>query len=383
MHIALIFGSVVAFFVAWLFIPPLRLFALRMGWVDRPDGWRKRHISVTPYMGGIAIAAGFAAGLGFLLLFANQLDVAITVQPLGFWIGAAIMLAVGFYDDAYGLSFKPKLFFQILAACALLLSDYRIDLPFVSADFYATLLTVLWIVGVINAVNFIDGLDGLAGGVIAITFAALAFNYGLTGDLALVALAVPVIGAVAGFLCYNFNPASIFMGDTGSLFLGYMLASYALEGELHADPWLAFLIPFVAFGLPIIDMVLTVFRRLKGKQSVWSPDHDHIHHRLCKLLPMPDAVLVLYSVSFAFGGTSVIMSLVGRTSGLVLALLLGGAVLAGLALLRRVPSRATETTDTTSAGLPPVPSVPQLEYDEETSAYIPAGQEEAELENFN
>lgn len=239
------------------------------------------------------------------------------------------MLLSGIYDDVLGLSFKYKLVLQVLVAYMLLHAGYQInasDLPFIPADPYnhtllAAPVTILWIVAVINAFNLIDGMDGLAGGVAVAGFASLAFIYGLKGEFALVALAVPMIGAIAGFLRYNFYPASIFMGDAGSMFIGYMFAVYALKEATHSDPWIALVIPVFAIGLPVLDITFSALRRTLTKRTIFEADCNHIHHRLQFRLSTSGAALVLYGISAFFGGTAVAMSLMGTAYGLALAFL--------------------------------------------------------------
>src|SRR5690606_34492605 len=200
-----------------------------------------------------------------------------SLPPAMLWIGALAMVGAGFYDDTRGLGFKGKFVIQVFAAYTLLYAGYRVDvtgLPFVGEDPYVQALisiplTLLWIVGVINAINLMDGLDGLAAGLVLIAFACLALVFGVNGQNGLVMVALIMGGALVGFLLYNFNPASIFMGDSGSMFLGYMLATYALEGRGHADPAVALLIPAVALGLPLLDTTLSIVRRVIERKAVF------------------------------------------------------------------------------------------------------------------
>jgi UDP-GlcNAc:undecaprenyl-phosphate GlcNAc-1-phosphate transferase len=164
-------------------------------------------------------------------------------------------------------------------------------------------------VGIINAVNLLDGLDGLASGVSIITFATLSVVFAIHGgDIGLLAVAILMIAAIGGFLVFNFNPASIFMGDSGSLFIGYMLAAYSLAGTSHSDPFLALIIPIVALGLPVLDTCLCMVRRLIDGISPFSPDSDHIHHRLRKLWTTRTAVVILYAVAAWFGVAAILIT---------------------------------------------------------------------------
>lgn len=312
----LLIGFLLTLVFTVLLTPIVRRMALQHGWVDRPDGQRKLHARTIPAVGGIAIAAGVAVGLAYMHGVQDLLPFSFELPPPILWVGALAMVVAGFYDDTRGLGFKGKFVVQVFAAYTLLYAGYRVDvtglLP-VGEDPYVLALisipiTVLWIVGVINAVNLMDGLDGLAAGLVLIAFACLALVFGVNGQPGTVMVAVVMGGALVGFLLYNFNPASIFMGDSGSMFLGYMLATYALEGKGHADPGLALLIPAVALGLPLLDTTLSIVRRASERKAVFAPDSDHIHHRLVRIWSHRRAVLVLYAAAGVFGGAAVLMS---------------------------------------------------------------------------
>lgn len=316
--LALIGCFLVAFASTALIVPLVRSLALNKGWVDIPDGHRKLHKEATPAVGGIAIFIGFILGFSCLLLAQPLLGIEIHFPTAAVWLGAFIIFLSGVYDDTRGLGFKGKFAIQVLVAYMLLHAGYRIDLsalPFIELDaydqaLYSIPLTVLWIVGVINAVNLLDGVDGLAGGVVLIAFVCLALVFGLQGELSLVVTAVAISGALIGFLLYNFNPASIFMGDSGSLFLGFLLAMYSLEGKvIDTDPWLAILVPIVALGLPLIDTSLSIVRRVLERKPICAPDHDHIHHRMTRIFPTRRAVLFLYGASLCFGLSAVLISI--------------------------------------------------------------------------
>lgn len=336
----LVAGFLVAFGTTALLTPVVRRFALDNDWVDHPDGHRKLHANTVPAVGGIAIAIGFAIGLAYLHAVRALLPFDIAFPPMALWAGGLVIVASGFYDDVRELGFKGKLAVQIVVAYGLLHAGYRIDvtwMPFVSEDPYAQALvsipvTLLWIVGVINAVNLLDGLDGLAAGVSLIAFASLGLIFGLHGEIGLVMIALIATGALAGFLLFNFNPASIFMGDSGSLFLGYLLAAYTLEGTGHANPWIALVLPAIALGLPLVDTTMSIARRFFEQKAIFAPDRDHIHHRLMRTLSHRDAVLVLYGVALSFGAAAVTISLLPTALGLVV---MGGVIVGtGLGLNR-------------------------------------------------
>lgn len=324
----LLIGLAASAGVTALLIPPLRYLAIRYGWVDEPDGDRKLHREPIPIVGGIAIAIGFVATLAAAYSFQSELPFELPAAPVGLWFAAILMVLVGAVDDIRGLGFKQKLFFQIVAAFALVHAGFRIDLSgisFLAGDayimtLYSSALTILWIVGVINAVNLLDGLDGLAAGVAMIGFTALAVIFGIEGQVGLIVPAVIVVGALAGFLYHNFNPANIFMGDSGSLLLGVLLAVYALESQGHADPVIGLLVPVVALGLPILDTNLSIVRRFASRRAIFAPDRDHIHHRLLLRYSPRASVLILYGAAATFGTMAILVKTMPPRVGYILLL---------------------------------------------------------------
>ena len=330
-------GALVAFGLTALATVVVRRAAVRWSWTDQPDGFRKLHQAVTPSAGGIAIFAGAAAASWLVLWIGRGLG----LDGAGFhavvYAGALAVVAVGAYDDVRGLGFKTKFAVEVVVAFALLHGGYRIDvsaLPFVGSDvylgaLYSIPLTILWVVGVMNAVNLIDGIDGLASGVVAIAFASMALAFGIRGDMGLVLVAVVFVGALAGFLVHNFNPASIFMGDSGSLFLGYVLAVYTLSSPANSDPALAPVVPLLALGFPLLDTSLSMARRVAERRGMFAADRDHIHHRMADRMPVKKAVAVLYLVSAGFGILAVLASSAGGV-GVALTVAGGVALAAGL-----------------------------------------------------
>ena len=338
----LVAGFLVAFGTTALSTPIVRRLALDYDWVDRPDGQRKLHTEVVPAIGGIAIALGFGVGLAYLYAVRGLLPFDVIFPTSALWVGALAIVASGFYDDTRGLGFKGKLVVQAIVAYALLHAGYRIDVSglwFVGEDVYAQALvsipvTLLWIVGIVNAVNLLDGLDGLAAGVALIAFAALGLIFGLHGEIGLVMIALIITGALAGFLLFNFNPASIFMGDSGSLFLGYLLATYSLSGTGHTSPLMALIVPAMVLGLPLVDTTLSVARRFVERKAICAPDRDHIHHRLTRTLSDRDAVLVLYAVALSFAVAALALSLLPVYAGLVVIACVVGMIGLGLNRLK-------------------------------------------------
>jgi UDP-GlcNAc:undecaprenyl-phosphate GlcNAc-1-phosphate transferase len=357
---------------ALVLVPYVRLLALKRGWVDRPDGNRKRHARATPNVGGVAIAASVSVGLLLLFLFAERVEFEWTASKVIVMVGALIVLVTGFYDDVYDMGFKQKFAVQIFVAYLLLHAGYRIDVTnilFGVTDSYDQALysipfTLIWIVGILNAVNLIDGQDGLAAGVSIVAFASLAVLFSMQGDTHLVALSLMMIGALVGFLVYNFNPASIFMGDSGSLFIGYTLATctLALEEAPHANPILALLVPIIPLGLPLLDIGMSIVRRLLAGRSPFAPDRDHIHHRLARLIPTPYAVVILYGVALWFGLVAILMTFVNALLGFGVVLINLGLAYGGIRMLGYMEtSRAEAIANLQQVASPPDAPAPKIE----------------------
>lgn len=288
--LALVMGAAVSFFIT----PVVKKAAVAAGAVDHPIEERKVHREPIPRWGGIAIYISFFTALGgqFVLqyFFGAQKLVTGSEWFLGIFMGGTIILILGLVDDIANLHPLIKFLGQILATLCLIYFGIRIEfigIPFlgvVSFSGWGVLigiaLTILWVVGLANTVNFIDGLDGLAAGVCAVALVALAFTAFQTGriDAAIVCLALA--GSNLGFLRHNFNPARIFMGDSGSMFLGFMLGAITIQGMMKSIAAIALLVPIVIMGIPIFDAVFTVFRRVKNGQAIMQADDGHIHHRL-------------------------------------------------------------------------------------------------------
>lgn len=313
-------GLVLSLGAALVLIPGVHRLALRLGWMDRPDGHRKVHVRPIPRVGGLAIMAAMLIGCGALLLarpwLPADVSAALTVPSWPILAGALLMALVGFVDDVRDLHALPKLVAQAMIASLVVLGGSRIvafDSLLGGGDFaiaVGAVLTVVWIVGVINGVNFIDGLDGLAGGVVTIAFVGLGAAFLLGGSPVGLLAAVTLIGAILGFLRYNRAPASIFMGDVGSHFLGYALAVFALQGSAHAHPVMALVVAASAMGLPVLDGIMTTIRRPQYDKPLLNSDGDHFHHRLMLRFSRTNVVRILYAVSaaFALGATAMALS---------------------------------------------------------------------------
>lgn len=323
---------VTALVVTAALTPLVRHFALAAGAVDEPTA-RRVHTRRVPRLGGVAIVVGFVSPLAALYLLRTgfaQVELFRSNSLLtGLLAGAVIMAILGFVDDVSGVGAKRKLLVQTIAACCAYAGGLRIGslaLPFVgevSLGWLSLPATVLWIAAVANALNLIDGLDGLAGGV---AFFACVTNFVvayMSHNLMICLFSVALAGAILGFLIYNFNPATIFMGDSGSLFLGYVLATMSLLGSSSqkSPTAIAILVPLLALGLPLMDMLLAMMRRFLERRSIFAADRGHLHHRLLDLgLTHRRAVLVLYGVSLVFTVLALIVHL-GRSWQIGLALL--------------------------------------------------------------
>lgn len=329
---------ILALSVAATATPLVRRLALALGAVDTPSG-RRVHASRIPRLGGLAIIAGFFVPL--LVLFALNTSVAQMffsrpVLVAGLVIGSLTCAGLGAFDDIVGVGAKVKLLVQSGAAAVAFFAGFRIELvtlpwgPTVALGWMALPATVLWIVAIVNAINLIDGLDGLAGGV---AFFACITNFvvaWMSGNVLITLLAATLAGAIVGFLWHNFNPATIFMGDTGSMFLGFVLATTSLVGSVSqkGQTAIAILVPILALGLPIMDTLLAMVRRFLERRSIFSPDRGHIHHRLLDMgITHRRAVLILYGASVAFTVGSLVVY-VGRSwqVGLALVALAVGVV---------------------------------------------------------
>ncbi|MEW5855290.1 MAG: MraY family glycosyltransferase [Myxococcota bacterium] len=302
--------------VSALLTPLVRRWALRAGAVDAGGG-RKIHAGAIPRLGGLAIVMGFFAPLtGLLVMDAgiNRLFLQDERKVVGLFAGGLLIALLGIYDDFKGANAPKKFLVQFVVAALLWHAGFRVELvsnPFgeaINLGWLGLPVTLLWITGVINALNLIDGLDGLAGGVAVFVLATL-FALGYLQDRVLVCLLCAALGgATLGFLFYNFNPATIFMGDTGSLFLGFVIAAMSIWGSQKSSTAVAVAIPLLALGLPLADTALAMFRRALRGRSMFQADREHIHHKLLDLgLTQRQAVLVLYGACMVLAGASLAM----------------------------------------------------------------------------
>ena len=320
--------------------PLARALAVRVGAVDQP-GPRRVHAAPTPRFGGLAIAAAVLGGAWAARALPGP---AATLDPrplVGLTCAALPVLALGLADDRRSVGPWVKLAIQASAALTLIVFGYGVPSltnPFagpVATGLWSAPLTVAWVLAVTNAINLIDGLDGLAAGLVAIACAALWMTGRMHADFYVMFFASLLIGACLGFLRWNFPPARVFMGDTGSQFLGLTLAAVSLLENRKGTAALTLLLPLVALGLPIADSLLALARRLASGRHVFRGDTGHIHHRLLAAgLSHRQATLALWTLSACFGGAAVLLETLPRVWTALVVAALGAVLFVTLELVR-------------------------------------------------
>ncbi len=325
--------------IALVTTPVVRSLAFKMRAVDVPKDNRRMHSHPIPRMGGLAIFLGF--------LFSVLIFVPLTDELRGMLLGAVVIVVLGVLDDIYALPAMPKFLVQIGAALIAVLQGNVIThlsnpnlfsaSPIWNLGVLSIPFSVLWIVAITNAVILIDGLDGLACGVSAISSMTLLVIALTVSEPQVALLMAALAGACLGFLPYNLNPAKIFMGDTGSTFLGYVLAVVSIQGLFKYATIISFAVPFLLMGLPIFDTCFAILRRVSHGQSPMAPDRGHIHHRLIDMgLSQKQAVAVLYVISAILGLSAVVLTTSGVTKAMLFlaSLCVAGGVAAMLFLNR-------------------------------------------------
>ncbi|WP_099159446.1 glycosyltransferase family 4 protein [Virgibacillus ndiopensis] len=301
---------VIAFFIAlistFLLTYPIKKLAIKLGVVDLPNA-RKIHKYVTPRLGGVAIFLG--AFLGALYLQPKH------EHLLEILLGAIVILITGMLDDKYQIRPVIKLSGQLIAASFLISSGLiieRITVPvfgLVDLGFFSVLITVLWVVGITNAINLIDGLDGLATGVTTIALISMFVMAIIDVQLIAAYLCIVLIGANLGFLYHNFYPAKIYMGDTGSNFLGYSIAVVSMLGLFKNIALFSFIIPIIILAVPIFDTLFAIIRRAYNKENIMMADNKHIHYQLLRAgYSHRKTVLIIYGFSALFGTMAILFS---------------------------------------------------------------------------
>src|SRR5690625_815091 len=306
--------------ITTILITPLFIkFSTKIKATDKPNH-RKIHTDPVPTLGGLAIFISFLFGLLILQPFSNY--------HLPIILGALIIVVLGLIDDLYDLSPKIKFIVQILVALLVVywggLQVEFINLPFggqVQFGLLSSIVTIFWIVGVTNAMNLIDELDGLASGVSSIALLTIAGMAMVMGDVYVSTIALILFFSTVGFLRYNFYPAKIFMGDTGALFLGYMISVLSLLGFKNIT-LISFLTPIFILAVPISDTLIAMIRRYLNNQPISSADSSHLHHQLIKMgFSHKQAVLFIYTLSGMFSIVAILFSITSILGSIIIALI--------------------------------------------------------------
>ncbi len=348
----LLFAFVVAFLISYASTPIVKILAFRIGAVDIPKDNRRMHKKPIARLGGLAIFYGFIISI---LCFAE-----INTELRGILIGCLIIVVLGIFDDIYSLNALFKFVVQIFAALVVVMHGVQIDHfssfglstnPYMSLGIFSVPITILWIVGVTNAVNLIDGLDGLAAGVSTISTVSLFAISLITRDVGVAIVTAAVAGAGFGFLPYNIHPAKLFMGDTGSTFLGFILACISVVGLFKGYAFISMAVPFLILGLPIFDTAFAIIRRVLRGQSPMHPDRGHVHHRLIDLgFDQKQTVIILLITSGLLSLSAVVLLLCGANRALVLILAVVFLSFMGFALAKNkfVESETRQEAETES-----------------------------------
>ena len=314
-------GFIIALLIAVVMTPIVKQMAIRWNAIDKPNH-RKVHTKLMPRLGGLAIYLAFLVSFIFV--------VPKNMLTYGILVGGTVIVIIGVIDDKIQLSPKAKLLGQLAAAIIVVLFGLRVEfinLPFDGIYTFGWLsipFTILWMISVSNAINLIDGLDGLAAGVSGIAAATIFIMSLIIGNYTVSFLSISLLGAIIGFLFFNFYPAKIFMGDSGALFLGFMLAAMSILGFKYVTLF-AFIMPILILGVPISDTFFAIIRRMANNKPISEADNHHLHHRLLQLgLSHRQTVIVIYGVSMLFGISAIIFNQ---------ATLWGAALIVGFLLL--------------------------------------------------
>ncbi|MCU6755642.1 Undecaprenyl-phosphate alpha-N-acetylglucosaminyl 1-phosphate transferase [uncultured Eubacterium sp.] len=299
----------VAFVVAAAVTPAAIKIAPKIGAMDIPKDERRMHKKPMPRFGGIAIYLGIMAALAVFALKDKGITSVMT--------GCTLIYMLGLIDDLKDLKPLVKLCGQIVCATVVYIMGVRIEFitnyfgpgNMAFGDVACFIITVLWLIAITNAVNLIDGLDGLAAGIVAISALCIGYVAYIHGQYVPTLAMMAIAGAALGFLPYNFNPAKIFMGDSGSELLGFSIAAVSILGTVKSATIVVVIIPALVLGLPIFDTVMAIFRRLAKHQSIGTADKDHLHHRIMKAgFGQKRAVMILYCISGIMGIVAVLYS---------------------------------------------------------------------------
>ncbi|CRK81380.1 MraY family glycosyltransferase [Neobacillus massiliamazoniensis] len=297
---------IICFVLSILITPLIKKFALVMGATDQPSQ-RKIHQTIMPRLGGLAIFISFMVGMIFLRPESPSF--------VAIMLGCLIIVGTGILDDLFELSARYKLVGELAAAITVVfwgdLQVNFVNLPFggqLEFGLFSIPITIIWIVGITNAINLIDGLDGLAAGVSSIALITISGMAILQGNVFVVTVGLILLASTLGFLFYNFHPASIFMGDTGALFLGFSISVLSLLGFKNVT-FISFIVPIIILGVPISDTIFAILRRIINKTPLSAPDKFHLHHCMLRLgFTHRQAVLLIYALAAFFGLVAVIYS---------------------------------------------------------------------------
>lgn len=343
---------VLAFIISFSTTPIVRKLAFKVGAVDIPKDGRRMHKKPMALMGGAAIITGFTVAILFNIVSTSGI-LTPGREYTGILAGIALITIMGVLDDIKKLNWKLKLSFQLAAAITVVLvSGTKISVltnPFVEAG-YSNLpayisypLTIFWITGITNAINLIDGLDGLAVGVSAISSFSLFFVSILRADIEpslaiyTAIITAALAGSTMGFLPFNFNPAKIFMGETGSAFLGFTLGVVSIQGTLKSYAAISIAIPLLVLGLPLFDTIFAILRRVRSGKSITKGDRGHLHHKLIDMgLSQRQSVVVMYTASAALGLCAIVLADRGALSAIILLLAVSIFVIGGAKYMNEI-----------------------------------------------
>jgi UDP-GlcNAc:undecaprenyl-phosphate GlcNAc-1-phosphate transferase len=366
MIVPAVIATTVALGLALLLIPVIRRMAHRFKWYDLPNK-RKIHTGLIPRLGGTGMYLSFLAAAivsPLLVSLVSGIDVRYQLRFIPFFLGVTLIHLVGLMDDFHNLKALLKFFVQILAAVIVTTGGFLIrslTLPYlgtVSLGLLAYPVTVIWIVAVSNSINLIDGMDGLAGGISGFAALSMGIISLLQGAVLTSVLCFALFGAIVGFLVFNYPPAKIFMGDSGSLFLGFCLASIPLAGGISKiSAFGALLVPVTLLTIPILDLITSVIRRVRNKVSIIHPDKEHIHHKLLDMgLNQRQILGVLYGFSIYLSVVAITSVILPQEINVYLILVVWAGSLLGYGLLyfmnTKKRSVSAEEEERSARGLP-------------------------------
>lgn len=329
----LIIAIAISSLISFCATPAVKRMAYKVGAVDVPKDDRRMHDHPIPRLGGLAIAMAF--------LLTTLLSVPLDRELQGIMLGGIIILVLGVLDDSMTLPALPKFLVQIVAAgvvvahgCTIqfVTNPFSSEMEIINLGVFAIPVTIVWIVTITNAVNFIDGLDGLAVGVSGISAGTMLVIALLVAENNVALIMAALLGACIGFVPYNKNPAKIFMGDTGSTFLGFILSTMSVQGMFKMYAMISFVVPFMILGLPVFDICFAVLRRLAKHKNPMTADREHVHHRLIDMgFSQKQTVAIAYTLTGVLGLAAVLLTGSGEVKTLILVCAV--IVVAALAIL--------------------------------------------------